>query len=532
MAALIEAGSLATAIADAAFEAAGAEVPTAGADAAMALTLRVAEATRRSWHGADPGALPTDLRGLRGLLPDGLLRLGRAEGFAYYALYPEAYLEAARALPATTGVIGIRSIGTTLGAVVAAGAGAAAPVTVRPTGHPFRRTLSLSAEARLPAYGDEVAIVDEGPGLSGSSFGAVLDALEGRGVAETRITALPSHPGAPGPQADPRHRARWERLRRIPAPDARTLLVESGRLPAWAAERLGRAEAPLQDVSGGAWRALRWPDEAGWPPVHAGQERLKFLHRTRDATWLLKFVGLGLHGEAQAARAASLARAGFCPEVAGFLHGFVAERWHGDARPVAPGRLDRDGIVVPLSRYLGWRARHMPAGEEGGAGPKALWRMARHNAALAWGEEVAARLDRWERHLPGLARLSHPVWTDGRLHAWEWLEIPGGLLKSDAVDHAAAHDLIGCQDIAWDVAGAAVEFDLPSEQSEALRRGVSDVAGREVPGVLLDFLLPCYLAFQMGREAMAAEASDGAEAERCQAAAARYAHRLRRVLLA
>ena len=56
------------------------------------------------------------------------------EGSSFYALYPESYWVAAKksGLPADTRVIGIRSIGLGLAAVVAAGLGAAAPVTVRP----------------------------------------------------------------------------------------------------------------------------------------------------------------------------------------------------------------------------------------------------------------------------------------------------------------------------------------------------------------------------------------------------------------
>jgi hypothetical protein len=105
-----------------------------------------------------------------------------------------------------------------------------------------------------------------------------------------------------------------------------------------------------------------------------------------------------------------------------------------------------------------------------------------------------------------------------------------GVLKADAVDHAAAHDLIGCQDVAWDVAGAAVEFGLSAGEAEALRRGVSEAAGREVPAALTAFLRHAYLAFQCGRETMAAEASGDDDAARCRAAAGRYAGQLRDVM--
>ena len=53
------------------------------------------------------------------------------------------------------------------------------------------------------------AVVDEGPGLSGSSFGAVADWLETHGVDRGRIRFYPGHGGEPGAQAAPAHRERW-----------------------------------------------------------------------------------------------------------------------------------------------------------------------------------------------------------------------------------------------------------------------------------------------------------------------------------
>src|SRR5438270_8657577 len=123
------------------------------------------------------------------------------EGFAFYAVYPEAYIAAARKLQLTgpARVIGIRSIGTTLGGVVAAALGAPPPATVRPFGDPFARRVELP-EAILDGEAHYV-IVDEGPGLSGSSFGAVADWLEARGVPLARIAFVPSPDGDLGPRA-------------------------------------------------------------------------------------------------------------------------------------------------------------------------------------------------------------------------------------------------------------------------------------------------------------------------------------------
>ena len=87
--------------------------------------------------------------------PDVTLTIKVPEGFSLYALYPEQYLVAAgqwlaehqhqRAQGAV--VVGIRSIGTTLAALVsivlrAAGWGVYS-LTVRPTGHPYDRQVDL-----------------------------------------------------------------------------------------------------------------------------------------------------------------------------------------------------------------------------------------------------------------------------------------------------------------------------------------------------------------------------------------------------
>ena len=110
-----------------------------------------------------------------------------AEGFAWYAVYPEMYSAAARRFvherrPVECVVIGIRSIGTTLSTVVEHELRAhgirAVSLTVRPRGHPFDRTLVLSEELErmLRARSrDHFLIVDEGPGLSGSSFISVAE---------------------------------------------------------------------------------------------------------------------------------------------------------------------------------------------------------------------------------------------------------------------------------------------------------------------------------------------------------------------
>jgi len=109
----------------------------------------------------------------------------QTEGFALYALYPESYLQAAlnSQLTSKTVVIGLRSIGVTLAALVAAALGSGPSFSLRPTGPPFQRRVQVTAELSDLILADpksDFAIVDEGPGLSGSSLGSVVDWLSFR----------------------------------------------------------------------------------------------------------------------------------------------------------------------------------------------------------------------------------------------------------------------------------------------------------------------------------------------------------------
>ncbi|HLT02181.1 MAG TPA: hypothetical protein VK001_08370, partial [Geminicoccaceae bacterium] len=535
-------------LADASFAEAGRDTRSDRDIAAMALLARIAGAVRVSWtSGFARLAAPPEpeLRALAGLpLPD-QISIKRAEGFALFSLYPESYLEAAVAASLRSArpvrVIGIRTIGTPLAALVAAALDAPLPTTVRPIGERPHFRVALAAEVATELLGDgsaSFALVDEGPGLTGSSFGAVADFLEDQGVAPGRIHFFASHRGPLAPCARPRHRHRWAQARPH-AVELGDLLIRAPRRPEhrldrWFADIVGPAEEPLQELSGGRWRALRYRREADWPASNPYLERRKFLLRTAEGTWLLKFAGLGPEGARKLERARALHTAGFTPEVRGYRHGFLIERWQGELPSLDRGLRERGRLAAQLGRYLSFRARHFPAGPERGAPLARLLEMARSNASWALGGKVARRLDRFAPMLERLARRIRRIETDNRLHAWEWLLAPDGrLLKTDALDHHAAHDLVGCQDVAWDVAGATVELSLSPCERDRLCAAIAAEGGRPVDPDLLALLTPCYLALQMGDCTLSTEiaADHPSDAHRLRAAAARYRDRLREQLL-
>jgi hypothetical protein len=529
----IAASELAQGIADAAMARQGGDAPSPDQDAALALLMRLAQGLDASWRRREAlvegGDLQRRLDQLAAVAPAGPLQLKTAEGYAFYALYPEAYAEAARRLSvgADALVIGVRSIGLGLAAVAAVALGAEPPISVRPVGHPFDRQLQLTPalEARIRGRAHQpFVVVDEGPGLSGSSFGAVADALERLGVPPGRIAFLPGHGGDLGPQASAQHRARWAAAER-PCVDFDALAGE--RLATWFSDLTGGEPGRIEDMSGGRWRAAVQPDEADWPAVDASKERRKFRLRSGDgASWLLKFAGLGATGERAFDHARRLGEAGLSPPALAFRHGVIATPWLDGAAPLRLRREDRLTFVAHLGRYLGWRAANLPAPPDAGATLPELLEMARVNAAEALGEGALAA----PALQPGAWAAAGPlrrVWTDNRLHAHEWLTTPDGRwLKTDAVDHAGAHDLLGAQDSAWDVAGAEVEFDLSPDEAALLRRTLAEHAPID-PG-LFRLLRPAYLAFQLGAWSMAADAHAGwpEEAARLRRVAARYRERL------
>jgi hypothetical protein len=476
----IELSGLAQGVADSDFVENGSDRERAAERRLLEHLVALGSVLLQSWDKSCSGGIAPPLPDVPDLPT--AIRVREGEGYAHYALYPEAYGLAARQLRlvAPPLFIGLRSIGSGLAAIAAAALGASAPVTLRPGGDPFARSLSMNADLADHLLEGErhVVIVDEGPGLSGSSFGCVADWLEDHGVPAERIAFLPGHGGELGPQACPRHRERWRTAQRpVTQPD---------RLHGWISMLVGTI-TNWSDLSGGAWRPLWIASEAAWPPVVPAWERMKFLVETDSGQWLVRFAGLGSAGRQKLALATLLAEHGIGPEVAGLTHGWLVLRSHSEAIQTRP-------TAAEVKAYLALRSRLPGAG---GASLTDLVAMVRRNLP-----ELAG----WD---PDISRLEpEPVLVDGRLHAHEWLRLPDGrLLKADALDHHRTHDLVGCQDIAWDQAGAAVELGL------ALPSAKRDLEA---------FYRVAYCAFQLGAHTLGKGMSPEAEHPRLDVAIARY----------
>jgi hypothetical protein len=467
-----------------------------------------------SWHGRSDGAAAWIGRARRALdavdpevLPE-RIETRVPEGYAHYGVYPETYLAAAervakRFATARVVCIGIRSIGTSLSAAVAAAleelGRQVLPVTVRPRGHPFDRRPRFDAALASALHeraADLFVVVDEGPGISGSSLAGTAGALEELGVPEDRIMLMPSWPtdGRSLRSADARER--WRRHPQLSA-SFDEVWVESGRMGALVPGR------SLTDLSAGAWRPLVFERTDEYPPVQPQHERRKFLARglpgaSAQATDLvLRFAGLGSYGEGKLTRARALADAGLSTAPTGLEHGFLIQEF----RPGTPASAEEPPIDLlhAMAGYLAHVRRCHPAA----GGATDLREMVDTNVTEALGATTPACLATRLRaiRLPA----EEPTALDGRMLPHEWLRTSTGYVKVDAVDHHDDHFYPGPQDIAWDVAGTCVEFGLANRaRREFLDRYLQASGDRHVAERLPAYAL-AYLAFRVGYATLAAE---------------------------
>ena len=273
------------------------------------------------------------------------------------------------------------------------------------------------------------------------------------------------------------------------------------------------------------------------PPAHPWQERRKFIAEADGGRWLVKFAGLGRVGAGKLERARAWRRAGFGPSRRGFATGFSSSAGATtSSRCAASRRLRRAArrLLERVGEYLAFRARRVPGGgrERRFAG-RACRPWARHNTVEALGAAAAAA---WERGSPMLERWRRPCIGSRPTAACtpgNGSSVARDRSRPTASTITPGHDLVGCQDIAWDVVAAGFELGLTEAEEARLAASVAlRTAETRRRRACAPFLRPCYLAFQLGHWTEAQSAcSDGDEARRIGAAwRERYARALRRAL--
>ena len=420
------------------------------------------------------------------------VNISTPEGFAFYALHPLDFAEVASRVDLHgrfVAVIGIRSIGTTLSSVVQAALREEGlyveRTTVRPVGHPYNRELRFNHEqgkwiASMLAHRAEFLVVDEGPGMSGSSFLSVGETLLDHGVPRHSISFLCSrYPDASALKAADAA-TRW--------PNFRSYYTKPTQfLPARAAHY----------IAGGIWRADAFDNEHDWPASWQQMERLKFL--SRDRRRYFGFEGFGRFGEEIHERAKKIADSGFGPMPQDREEGFgVYDMLRGRSlsrRNVTPE------LLLRMAGYCAFRANHMSAAVEDNT---ELEKMLRFNAHEELQVELPLELS--------TLTLVKPAVVDGRMLPHKWIESDGQWLKIDAVTHGDNHFFPGPTDIAWDLAGTIIEWELDAKQQayflDFYRDANDDDVGTRLPGYLL-----AYAVFRVAFCKMAAAAMRGTDEE-------------------
>jgi hypothetical protein len=470
------------------------------------VAIGIGHLLRHAWSATElPPSLAARIGAAVSLLhehdPPPILRVKVPEGFAFYGLYPETYMQAAEQFalaqrPATAVCIGLRSIGTALSGLVAAtleGLGwQVVSYTLRPRGDPFARKplLAPGLAASLARHsGDYALLVDEGPGLSGSSLAGTAAALNELGYPNRKIRFFPSWRPDPRRLHSPEAQARW-RLHEAHVGSFEQTWIESGKL----------SDKTLRPIDAGRWRGLFFQDR-DYPAVQPQHERRKFLTVERNPR-LLKFAGIGPFGDSALQRAHMLSQAGYSPPVDELRHGFLVQPFIV-GKPLQASDCTA-ALIDTVARYLAFVQRSFPAQEH--TSGEELCHMAAANGHDLLGsdaEGIAAVL-----HGDEFANAS-PVAVDGHMQPWEWIATAHGYLKTDALDHHADHFFPGNTDIAWDLAGFSIEFGLDVDGAELLSRLFTRYSGDTRIGARLPLFRFAYTAFRAGYTTLAEQATSG-----------------------
>ncbi|MDB6109505.1 MAG: glutamate-semialdehyde -aminomutase-like protein [Pedosphaera sp.] len=467
-------------------------------------------------------------------LRDKSLSVKIPEGFEFYALYPEQHCHSALKWATDTQVsapnravlvIGIRSIGTTLSALVMVTLEAAGwnpkRITVRPVGCSFDRTVDLPRSSLVEIK--HALVVDEGPGLSGSSMAAVARSWVSAGLRHADVSFLPGHHRPPGQAASADIHRWWAATTRYVTPLEELRwdgLALTDSLAAKSQE-LCDATQPfphIKDLSGGLWRESLYSDQTEYPPAAITFERLKF-RCSADAGFSVfwKFTGSGaLHSPGHTCASTALHRLterahnGWGPQPLGLFRSFVALPWI-EGRPLSEADGRNPSVLSHIARYLADVSGPPLTASEQSAALARVTNLLYWNIKEVFGDGLANRALAASERIRNLRPC--PTAGDGRLAPHEWMRTADGIiLKLDGAGHDLDHTLIGCQPLYWDVAGTMIEWQLSKPLCSTFL-AVLEARGVSLCPEALPFFCAAYAAFRMGQFSLCADAFTGDQAE-------------------
>jgi hypothetical protein len=397
------------------------------------------------------------------------IRVKTPEGYAFYCLYPEQYVAAARQWSeqrnGTATVVGVRSIGTSLSAAVAVVLRERGmPIqrlTVRPSGDPYDRKVALPV-----IDSDWLVVVDEGPGHSGTSMAAVARAAIEQGFALEQIVFFPGSPSMPGHAAPSWSREIWSSVARCFVPNTEVLINGKSIEAALGGEA-------LVNIGAGAWRNQCYAAASDWPAVCSPFEANKYLSEDSGRKTFWKYVGPTRLE---------------CPDLRSYA-GYAGRPWI-EGKPLSAN--DWDSVKERVLEYL--RLRIAEPVPETAADHRGVAEMMVQNTLEALGESAAERVSQWTDWLSHQELPRAGGTSDGRVAPHDWIrDESGNVHKVGGRGNAGDHTVVGSQPDLWDYAAVIAEWGRPFALEPAC-----DVAPPEARPHATHFYTIAYLAFRCG----------------------------------
>jgi hypothetical protein len=477
------------------------------------ITINAASMVVRMWNGDNRDNLEIKKTGklLEEFSSSGFperIEVSIPEGFVYYGLYPETYMQAAEEFyndfkPETVVCIGLRTIGTALSAIVECtlcGRGCEVrSFTVRPRGDPFDRYIEISGDLEKSILENQHSIfvlVDEGPGLSGSSIAGTFRKLRQFGIPRKNIALFTSWIPDGSAFFSEYAKAEWPLYKKYSG-NFEKQWIESKRL-----EKEFKCKI-TDDISAGNWRYTIYNSENEFPAVHNQHERRKYLvlcdNQERS---VLKFAGLGRYGKRMFERAGVLEE--FSPSPLSLKNGFLQMKFI-DGKPMAKVDIE-ESFIKRVVGYLAFVKNHFRA--EPIVSFDEMTEMISVNITEGLGKPWIEKLNIRKRFLPGIYG-REPVAVDGHMMPHEWIKTESGYIKTDSIEHHSDQFFHGCQDIAWDIAGSIIEFGLNGSR----KKGFVDLCKEKIDNrdleKRIDFYIIAYLAYRLGFVTLAAVTLSG-----------------------
>jgi hypothetical protein len=382
-------------------------------------------------------------------------------------------------------------------------------------------------------------IVDEGPGLSGSSFGITAEVLSGLGIPDDQIIFISSwEPDGSGLISE-LGKTRWKKHKKFSASFEDTWL-KNGRL----VKSFPHKE--ILDISNGRWRSLFYINEEEFPLTYPVEERKKFLcskfplqleNGVLLNTWkilpnnnnifMIKFAGLGRYGKALFERSKILSDASLIPPVVDLQNGFLIFNFI-EGLPLKKENISFE-FINSTAKYLSFLYNKFPASPSRNF--EEMFNMIHENVCEYLGESWAKMIDNKKKLFANLYS-SLAVAVDGHMFPHEWITSKERCLKTDAVTHHADQFFPGCQSILWDIVGFSIESNLDSKNESYFIKRFSDLSGFRKIGDSLDFYKLAYLSFRMGYSAVISDVMvNSPEGKKAKIQADRYAGLLKASIL-